>query len=188
MPNRIVSFARVVVGTSVLAAGAGSMAACGEKMAPLAPDAMSAAAAPAAEGASAVGSTEAAASEGMEAPVLSADSLGPQSMEANAYRYASPLPGSCVSAFYDSSFYNWLAFRNTCNQSMYLMWIAYNPGYGGWSWTLRPNQKTSTGYSRSEWASKRGYQMFLCPAGYIPVDSRNQFVNRVNTPYRCLQR
>jgi hypothetical protein len=177
MPNPIVSIARVVIGASVLAA-AGSMVACG-KAAPLAPDAASVSAA----------ANEASVGEGTEAPVLAeSESFAAQSLEANAYRYASPVSGSCVSAFYDSSYYNWLAFRNTCSQSIYLLWIARNPGYGGSSWTIRPNQKTSTGYSRSEWARRQGYQLFICPAGYSPVDSRNQYVNRVNTPYRCLQR
>jgi hypothetical protein len=104
-----------------------------------------------------------------------------------AARYTSPLSQGCIRQFYDASFYGWLALQNACPQSIYVLYIAFNPGYGGSSVTLRPNQKSSTGYSRTEVQRKRGYQFFLCPAGYYPVDASNRFVNRVNTAYRCQQ-
>jgi hypothetical protein len=107
---------------------------------------------------------------------------------AAAGRYTSPLPGNCIRQFYDTSFYGWLAFQNVCSQAIYVDYIAFNPGYGGSSVTLRPNQKSSTGWSRKEVQVKRGFQLFLCPSGYLPVDGNNRFVNKVNTPYRCLQR
>ena len=52
---------------------------------------------------------------------------------------------------------------------------------------LRPGQKGSTGYSYSEVQRKKGYQLFVCPAGFYPVDGRNNYINKVNTPFTCLK-
>jgi hypothetical protein len=93
----------------------------------------------------------------------------------------------CVRLFYDPSFYNWLAFQNVCSQAIFIDYIGYYPGYGGSAVTLRPGQKSSTGYSYSEVQKKRGYQLFICPAGFIPVDAKNNYVSRVNTPFKCLK-
>jgi hypothetical protein len=112
----------------------------------------------------------------------------PEGVASSAARsYASPVPGSCIRLFYDPSFYKWLAFQNLCSQSIYIVYIANNPGYGGSAMTLRPGQKSSTGYNAAEVQAKRGYQLFACPAGYYPVDSLNRYVSRVNTSFKCLK-
>jgi len=102
-----------------------------------------------------------------------------------AEQYKSPQWNHCIRQFYDPKMYNWLAFENTCGERLKILYIANNPGYGGSIMTLSPGRHDSTGYSRSEMSDKRGFELFICPADYNPVDANNRFVTRVNSQFRC---
>jgi hypothetical protein len=86
--------------------------------------------------------------------------------------YLRPISQGCVSEFWDPKFYNWLSFQNNCGQAIYLTWIAKNPsdGFGASSANLAPGQSTNSGWSQSEVAQKQNFALFVCPAGFLPVD------------------
>jgi hypothetical protein len=53
---------------------------------------------------------------------------------------------------------------------------------------LAADQVTNTGWSQAEINRKGGLMVFVCPAGYLAVDSAtDQVVSRINQDYRCKQ-
>jgi hypothetical protein len=106
---------------------------------------------------------------------------------ATAQTYKSPIYNSCIRQFYDPDMYNWLAFENRCSEALSVVFIPYRPGYGGGAADIRPGRKTSTGHSRSEVDDKGGFELYVCPEDYLPVDAEDRYVTRVNTPFRCKQ-
>ena len=107
------------------------------------------------------------------------------SVIACAQEYRSPQWNGCIGEFYDASMYNWLAYTNSCGERLNVVFIPYHPGYGGSSMEIAPGGKGSTGFSRREVDQKGGFEVYACPSGYVPVDGQNQYVNRVNTQFRC---
>jgi TPR repeat protein len=104
---------------------------------------------------------------------------------ANAGHYASPLSANCIRPFWDPKFYNWLSFENNCGQAINL---TFTGGISGATDNLGLGQATNTGWSKSEVTQKGIYNLYVCPAGYIPVDSStNQMVNRLNQTFTCKQ-
>jgi hypothetical protein len=117
------------------------------------------------------------------AALMGATIVAPPRTEAQ-FEYANSIPGYCVSSFWDSQFYGWLAYQNNCTQSINLTWVGIANG-GAYSATIAPGAKASTGFSRSEVDRKGGFELFVCPAGYIPVDANGNFVQQANTLFRC---
>ena len=112
--------------------------------------------------------------------------VGP--IAAAAQQYKSPTFNSCIRQFYDPQMYNWLSFQNDCSQSLAVTYIAVNSPYGGYSADLAPGRKASTGFTRDEVRQRGGFELFVCPSGYLPVDARDRYVSRPNTQFRCKQR
>lgn len=110
-------------------------------------------------------------------------SIGAQA--ALAQEYVRPEFNGCIRQYYDSHMYNWLAFENTCSQSLYIVFIPNSPGYGQSGMDLLPGRHGSTGYSRSEVDSKGGFELYVCPSGYVPVGPDNRYVSRVIPEFRC---
>lgn len=103
--------------------------------------------------------------------------------------YRSPAYNQCIRTFYDPSMYNWYAFENTCGEALSITFIPYNPGYGGGAVDyLGPGRTTSTGNSRDEIQRKQGFELYVCPTGFMPVDGSDRYVSRVNTMFRCKRR
>ena len=103
----------------------------------------------------------------------------------HAQTYRTPEFNQCVRQFYDSRMYNWLAYENTCGESITINFIPNNPGHGGGSMTLSPGRHDRTGYSRDEVREKEGFELYVCPAGYIAVDENDRYVTRVVSRFRC---
>ena len=104
--------------------------------------------------------------------------------------YAAPLSASCIRQFWDPNNYNWLSFQNTCSQAVRVDFIASNPDdtFGMSSKDLAPGQADSTGWSQTDVSKKRGFALFVCPAGYLAVDSTtDQPVRHANENFRCKQ-
>ena len=110
-------------------------------------------------------------------------SLGARS--AYAQEYVRPEFNGCIRQFYDSSMYNWLAFENVCSQSLNIVFVSNLPGHGEGAMEVAPGRHGSTGYSRSEVQNKGGFELYVCPAGYIPVGPDNRYVTRVIPEFRC---
>ena len=110
------------------------------------------------------------------------------STAASGQEFVSPEFNNCVREFYDPAMYNWLSYENVCGHGISVVFIPYNPGYGGSEMDLGAGRHDSTGWNRREVQEKGGFELYICPAGYVPVDANNQYVNRVNTQFRCKRR
>lgn len=100
--------------------------------------------------------------------------------------YVAPVAASCISQFWDPKFYNWLSFRNNCGRAINL---TYEGGISGETDDLGAGQATNTGWSQAEVTQKGVFSLYVCPAGYLPVDSStDQVVNRPNQTFTCKQR
>jgi hypothetical protein len=103
--------------------------------------------------------------------------------------YRSPAYNHCVRSFFDPNMYGWYSFENTCGEALSITFIPYNPGFGGGAVDyLGPGRSTSTGNSREEIQRKQGYELYVCPTGFLPVDGNDRYVSRVNTMFRCKRR
>jgi TPR repeat protein len=102
-------------------------------------------------------------------------------------RDLSPLPGTCVSRFWDANNYNWLALQNDCGQPIYVEFIFNHPV--GWAMTgaanLGAGAHLDTGRSSNDINQAGGYELYVCPGGSVPVDLNGQ-VLQTNVPeFRC---
>jgi hypothetical protein len=103
-----------------------------------------------------------------------------------AQQYVTPEYNGCIRQFYDPSMYNWLAYENTCSQSLTVTFVPYQPGHGGGgAMDLGAGRHHSTGLSASEVRNNGGFELYVCPAGYIPVGPDGQYVTRVIPEFRC---
>lgn len=113
-----------------------------------------------------------------------------QSSTATAH-YEPALPGSCIGQFWDPKYYNWLSFQNNCGQAIHLSWIAASPSdtFGMSSANDLPSgAAVNSGWNQAEVQRKGGFLVFVCPDGYVPVDSATgEVVGRANQRFRCKQ-
>ena len=63
------------------------------------------------------------------------------STAAFAQEYLSPAYNNCVRESYDPAMYNWLSYENVCGHGISIVYIPYNPGYGGSQMDLGPAQQ-----------------------------------------------
>lgn len=105
---------------------------------------------------------------------------------ASAQQYVTPQYNGCIRQFYDPAMYNWLAYENTCSQSLSVTFVPYQPGHGGGGAVdLGPGRHSSTGLSRREVHDNGGFELYVCPAGYIPVGPDGRYITRVIPEFRC---
>jgi Sel1 repeat len=96
---------------------------------------------------------------------------------------------NCISPFYDPRSYNWLAFRNSCPQTLHVTWIFGAERGLGSSADISAGANASTGYSSSEVGAKNGWEVYVCPAGYLSVDAQGNGIRGGKAqPYVCKQR
>jgi hypothetical protein len=104
-----------------------------------------------------------------------------------AVTYLTPLPASCVRQYYDPATYNWLAFENDCGQPVYIEFIfQHNVGWAmTGAWTLQPGAHENSGRSGSDIGAAGGLDLYVCPAGSIPVDLNGNALSAQVSQYRC---
>jgi hypothetical protein len=94
----------------------------------------------------------------------------------------------CVNANFNGS-YGWLQFVNNCDESLHMTWFWRDRDYSGSSSDdVGVGRAALTGESRSEVQRHRGYELYVCRAGYLPVDSSGRIItNGGSNPqdYRC---
>jgi len=75
---------------------------------------------------------------------------------------------------------------NNCGQAIQL---TYAGGISGATDDLGPGQVTNTGWSKAELAQKGVFNLYVCPAGYIPVDATtDKSINRAQQAFTCKER
>jgi hypothetical protein len=97
-----------------------------------------------------------------------------------------PTYNHCVSKFYDPNAYNWVAFRNSCAEPLYVSFVTNNPaGTGGGGFDLAPGGQWSIGDTQTDERQNGGYQLYVCPANFVPVDANDKYADRPNVKFRC---
>jgi len=112
--------------------------------------------------------------------------LAPRSASAQQYTAGGQFNG-CVTAAYGGS-YNWLEFTNNCNQSLNIHWFWRNHDNSGSAGDARPGSSVDTGMSASEVRGHGGYELYVCPQGYIAVTGSGSFLSNGGSnpqPYKC---
>ena len=105
---------------------------------------------------------------------------------ASAQQYVTPTFNGCIRQFYDPSMYNWMTYENNCGQSLSVTFVPNEPGHGGGgAMDLGPGRHSSIGLSSSEVRDNGGFELYVCPSGYIPVGPDNRYVTRVIPEFRC---
>jgi hypothetical protein len=92
---------------------------------------------------------------------------------------------ACISTFYDDYRHGWLTFRNSCDVSLDVLYMARLAPYAASVATVKPGRTESTGQSRSEVAQQGNFHLYVCPEHMLPVDANDRYVSRPNQLYRC---
>jgi hypothetical protein len=113
--------------------------------------------------------------------------FAPALMPANPPDTGGGLFNSCTSASYGGP-YNWLQFTNNCGQATFIEWFWRSGDYIGSGATAQVGGTVSTGLTSREVSNKRGYELYICPAGSIAVDASDSTIkNGGSNPqnYKC---
>ena len=109
------------------------------------------------------------------------------SSHAFAQRHEIPPLNSCIKEFYDPEMYNYLTFKNTCSQSLTLVFVPKDGSGAGGRMDLRPGGKDSVGKSHGKDPKPGSFALYVCQTGYVPVDDNNQLVSKPASNFRCQQ-
>lgn len=72
--------------------------------------------------------------------------------------------GQCVSMFKDPKYYNWISFKNDCQETIHVTFAVVGNAAANGSMTLRPGQSDNTGRSSKE--TPNGFVFAVCGDGY----------------------
>lgn len=93
---------------------------------------------------------------------------------------------SCIREFYDPEMYKLLTFKNTCAQSLSIMFFAKDGSGVSGTMELRAGGKDSVGRSPDKKIPKIGsFELYVCPAGNVAVDDNNQVVSKPASSFHC---
>ena len=96
------------------------------------------------------------------------------------------LLNSCIREFYDPGMYNYLTYKNNCSQSLTIVFVAKDGSGVSGTMDLRPGASDSVGRLAGGVVPKiGGFQLYVCPVGYLPVDEKNKVVDKPHTIFRC---
>jgi hypothetical protein len=103
-----------------------------------------------------------------------------------AQNHTIPAINSCIKEFYDPGMYNYLTFKNSCSQTLTIVFVAKDGSGATGTMELRSGASDSVGRSADGAVPKVGeFQLYVCQAGYLPVDENNKIVNKPKTNFRC---
>lgn len=106
----------------------------------------------------------------------------------SAQRHEIPTLNSCIKEFYDPEMYNYLTFRNTCAQSVTLVYIPKDGSGTGGTMDLRPEGKDSIGKTEGKTPQLGSFEFFVCPAGQMPMDESNKVVSKPASKFHCAEK
>jgi hypothetical protein len=104
-------------------------------------------------------------------------------------RHEIPQLNSCIKEFYDPEMYNYLTFKNTCAQSVTMVYIAKDGSGTTGTMDLRPEGKDSIGKSLGKSPAIGSFEFFVCPSGEMPMDDETkQVVSKTGSKFHCEQK
>src|ERR1700761_5840215 len=93
------------------------------------------------------------------------------SWSSSAQNHTEPAVNSCIKEFYDPGMYHYLTFKNNCSQTLTIVFVAKDGSGATVTMELRSGASDSVGRSADGVVPKIGaFQLYICPAGYMPVD------------------
>ncbi len=107
------------------------------------------------------------------------------SAHVSAQRHEIPKLNSCIKEFYDPEMYNYLTFKNSCAQSLSMVFVPKDGKGPVWTMELRPGGKESVGHEKGKAAKAGSFDLFVCQSGYVPVDDDGQVVSKPGSSFRC---
>lgn len=102
---------------------------------------------------------------------------------ARAQQYASPAT-QCIQESYDPNNYNWLTYKNNCNQSIHLTMVSGDGSNVG-AIDLGPGRHDGPGLTAREVRAIGGMEAYACPAHYAAVDADGDPVRTQVSEFRC---
>src|SRR4051794_1911758 len=102
-----------------------------------------------------------------------------------AQNHEIPTLNSCIREFYDPGMYNYLTFKNNCSHSVTLVFVAKDSSGASGTMELRPGAKDSVGRLKGQVPKVGGFQFYVCPSGYLPVDETGKVVTKPGTSFKC---
>jgi hypothetical protein len=86
---------------------------------------------------------------------------------------------ACAATFYDPTFYNWLSFRNTCSQGIFVTFKTRD-AIGSGDIDIGPGKVVNTGLSQKEINNAGGIIWAVCKLGEVAYepDGRNKWLGR----------
>jgi hypothetical protein len=101
---------------------------------------------------------------------------------AHAQQYVAPNYNNCVQLV-DGGF-GTIAIKNICNISISVTTIPFNGGSGG-QLDISPGSSQGTGSTWKEKADAGGWDFYVCPRNYSPVNGNDRGVSKPNTQFHC---
>ena len=82
---------------------------------------------------------------------------------------------------------DWLTFENGCSEALSVTAVPRvgNGGTCGGQNDIGPGRKSQTGCDRASYNKSNGLELYVCPAGWIPVDADDQYVTKPVLQFRC---
>lgn len=102
-----------------------------------------------------------------------------------AQRHEIPTLSSCIREFYDPGMYNYLTFKNNCSHSVTLVFVAKDASGASGTMELRPGAEDSVGKLKGHVPKVGGFQFYVCPSGYLPVDDTGKVVTKPEMSFKC---
>jgi len=99
--------------------------------------------------------------------------------------HETPGLNGCIKEFYDPEMYNWLTFRNSCTESLTIVFVAKDQSGVSGTMDLRPGGKDSVGSMKGVVPKVGQFEIYVCRLGYEPVDGENKVVSKPGTSVRC---
>ncbi len=104
----------------------------------------------------------------------------------SAQTHKIPALNSCIKEFYDPGMYNYLSFKNSCAQTLTIVFVAKDGSGASGKMDLRPGASDSVGRLAGGVVPKVGtFQLYVCQAGYLPLDENNKLVTKPQATYNC---
>jgi len=102
---------------------------------------------------------------------------------ADAQQYVAPNYNNCVQLV-DGGF-GTIAIKNICTISISVTTIPFRGEGGGGQLDIRPGSSQGTGSTWKEKADAGGWDYYVCPRDYSPVDGNDRPISKPNTQFHC---
>ena len=102
-----------------------------------------------------------------------------------AQRHETPAFNSCIREFYDPGMYDYLTFKNSCSQSLTVVFVAKDNSGASGTMDLRPGGQDSIGKLAGRVPKIGDFQLYVCRSGDLPFDDTGKVVSKPRSSFQC---